>query len=361
MLLILGLFLFVLLVVIHEYGHFLAAKKNGVDVEEFGIGFPPRIAGKTMGKGIFRSYYSINWLPVGGFVKLKGEHDEDTEPGTYGSVSFGKKTLIIVAGVAMNFLAAALILSVLSATGMPRLVENQFAVAGDTTISKQEVVIGFVEDDSPASSANIEAGDTLVSVAGTPIEQSSELRAITEANAGQTVVVETVKDDVLVAADVTLNADGNEQGFLGVQPSDYIEERSTWSAPIRGFGLAVQYSWLTLQGVVGTFADLLTGNGAQAAENVAGPVGIVVLLRDVSAIGLSALMVFVALISITLAVMNILPIPALDGGRLFVSGLYRLMKKPLSAQTEERIHGTGMLVLLSLVVLITIVDVRRFF
>ena len=126
--LILAILFFVILVVIHEYGHYLVARRNGVEAEEFGIGFPPKIWGKKMGRGIFRTYYSINSLPLGGFVKLKGESDEDTAKGSYGAASFWVKTKIILAGVLVNFFAAILIFTILAMIGMPKMVDDQFSL-----------------------------------------------------------------------------------------------------------------------------------------------------------------------------------------------------------------------------------------
>jgi regulator of sigma E protease len=360
MLIALGIVLFILLIVVHEYGHFLAAKRNGVEVEEFGIGFPPRIYGRTMGKGIFRGFYSVNLLPLGGFVKLKGETDADTRKGSFGAASFGAKTQIILAGVVMNFIAAAAILTVLSWTGMPRLVEDQFTIASDTTIGNQSVLVGFVAEDSPGAAAGLELGDELISLGGTAIISSDQLFELTDERAGETQEILYVRDNQQQRATITLNGPEAETQF-GVAPTDLIVERSTWSAPLRGLGLTAQFSWLTLSGVYTTIVDLVNGNGSQAAESVTGPVGIFVLLRDISEAGLSFVMFFIALISITLGVMNALPIPALDGGRLFVSGLFKLLKRPLSPQLEQRIHSTGMVALLMLIALITVVDVRRFF
>ncbi|HEX9679306.1 MAG TPA: site-2 protease family protein [Candidatus Saccharimonadales bacterium] len=359
MLLIFGVLMFVLLVVIHEFGHYLAAKRNGVIVEEFGVGYPPRITGRRFKKN--GTIYSLNWLPLGGFVRLKGEHDADDSAGSYGAARFHKKVLILLAGVGMNLVAAAIILTALSWVGLPKLVENQFSIASDTRVIKSEVLITYVEPESVADGAGLSVGDRLLSLDGQAIKSADELPALAQRLAGRQVELVTSSAGETMQQQVRLDSEGGDDGYLGVVGGNLDIERSGWTAPIRGVGLTAQFGWLTLKGVVTTVGQLFSGQGSAAAENVAGPVGIVVLLKDVSQAGLNFVLFFVALISVTLAVMNALPIPALDGGRLFVSFLFRVMKRPLSAKTEERIHATGMAVLLTLVAIITVVDVRRFF
>src|SRR5688572_24638062 len=131
LLLILGIILFVGLVVLHELGHFLVARRNGVDVEEFGIGFPPRAWKRTTKSGYI---FSLNWLPIGGFVRLKGENDSATAKGSFGAASFKTKSKIMLAGVGMNLLAAFVIFMALAWAGMPQLIDNQFTVKSDTNV-----------------------------------------------------------------------------------------------------------------------------------------------------------------------------------------------------------------------------------
>lgn len=357
---ILGIALFVLLIILHELGHFLAAKRNGVEVEEFGIGFPPRIGGKTMGKGIFRTYYTFNLLPLGGFVRLKGENDADKRKGSYGAAPFRVKAKIIMAGVAMNVLAAIVLLTVLSWVGLPRLVDNQYKISSDTTSTVERVVVGYVEPDSPADKAGLQVGDDLLEFANEPVVSSDRLFYQTAKYAGQTVPVVIERSNQQLTINTTLR-DQNQDGYLGVSPTDIVMERSTWSAPIRGVVLTGQFAWLTLQGIGSAIGNLFTGQAAVASESVAGPIGIVVLLREITVAGPQFVLFFIAIISVTLAVMNALPIPALDGGRLFVSALFRWLKKPLTPKIEQMIHGGGMAVLLLLMLLISVVDVRRFF
>ncbi len=356
------LLLFVLLIVIHEYGHFLVAKRNGVEVEEFGVGFPPRIVGKTMGKGIFRGYYTLNLLPLGGFVKLKGENEADKRKGSFGAVNYWSKTKILLAGVGMNLLAAMVILTFLAWSGMPQVLENQFSMPGDTEVASSRVLAAHIGEDSPASKAGIEFGNELISIDDQSILSADQLIELTKEKAGQEVVVVYVNDlGEEIIQTVQLRGLDSEEGYLGISPTQVILEKSTWSAPIVGVVLTLQLAWETLVGVLGLLGSLFTGNVAEAGEAVVGPVGIVVLMRDVSMIGPNLLMFFVAVISVTLAVINALPIPALDGGRLFVSGIFTALRKPLKPNVEGYIHGIGFSVLLFLILLITIKDVQRFF
>lgn len=372
-LLILGLFLFVCLVIVHEFGHFIVARRNNVDVEEFGLGFPPRAVGK-MTKGGY--ILSLNWLPLGGFVRLKGEHDADKGKGSFGEASLWSKTKIMAAGVGMNLLAAFLILTFLAVVGMPQLINNQFTVARDTKVTSQQVLVGEVESNSPASSIGLKPQDQLVSI-GYPkkqaetIKNANSLPSITKTFAGQKVVIVYKENGQLVTKTTTLRSlsevaasvkSGNPIGYLGVSPTQYTFQKSTWSAPIVALGLMKQITVLTFKGIGTAIAGLAQGNTTKASSQVSGPVGIIVLLRNGSLLGYQFVLMIVAIISLSLAIINILPIPALDGGRLFFTLIPRLiLKKPLKQNTEDWIHGTGMAALLLLFVLITIVDIKRFF
>lgn len=391
-LLVVGLLLFVGLVVIHEWGHFIMARRNGVEVEEFSVFFPPRLYSRTTKDGW---KFSIGLLPLGGFVKLKGEHDTDTAPHSYGAASLLAKSKIMAAGVFMNLVAAYVLLLMLTLIGIPHLVQDQFTIQRDTTYlshATYQVHAGTVEKGSPADKVGIKVDDTIMSI-GVADKQDSvssqdELPKLTSKYAGQTVVIryehaghqKQAYLSLRSKADIaTAKKQGKSEGYLGVSvyqtQKNLTVTRSTWSAPIVAAGLMKQYTVLTFQGLGkalaglgGTIAGGLTGNTAarqaaqtEASSQVSGPVGIFFVFKYGAELGYKFILLIVAIISLTLAIMNILPIPALDGGRLWITLFTRAIKKPLSPHREEVVNGVGFAVLMALIILISIVDVRRFF
>jgi regulator of sigma E protease len=383
-----GLLLFVGLVVVHEIGHFLAARRNGVDVEEFGIGFPPRAKVLAEKKG---TIYTLNWLPLGGFVRLKGENDSARSSGSFGVASLRAKIKIMMAGVVMNLVVAFLLLTLSALVGLPKLIPDQFTVASDTSQAKQEIYVGYVEPDSPADKAGLEVRDKIIaldyvthecndtldpdadsscSVPLNPIETAEELPKVTEENAGRTVPLRVERKGATRDLWVELRSreeveaskkDGETKGYLGIAPTEYSLRRSTWSAPIVASGLIKQFTFETFKGLGAAIANVFRGEGTKASEQVSGPIGIFVLIKDGSVLGPEFILFVIAVISLTLAIMNALPIPALDGGRLFVTLLFRVMKKPLTKDLEDKIHGLGFAALMLLFLIITIVDIKRFF
>jgi regulator of sigma E protease len=385
-LLIVGIVLFIGLVVVHEYGHFIVARRNGVEVEEFGIFFPPRLYKRKAKNGWL---FTINALPLGGFVKLKGEHDSDTEPGSFGAASVWVKSKIMAAGVVMNLLTALVLFTILALIGMPKLIPNQFTVKKDTQLLTQRVLIGYVEPGSPAQKAGLQPEDevTDISLPGyspVGVADASKLPDITRDFAGKTVDVYYTRSGQEHQARLTLltkhvvdasQKTSTPKGYLGISPAQLTLQRSTWSAPVVAIGLSTQVTVLTFQGLGHVLAGLgsliaggVTGNTAArqngqvtATSQVAGPVGIFAILKSSSLLGYQFMLFIVAILSLTLAIMNILPIPALDGGRLWLTLAARALKRPLSAKVEEAANLVGFVLLISLMLLITIVDVKRYF
>jgi len=363
MLFVLALIFFVLLVVVHEFGHFIAAKRNGVDVEEFGLGFPPRATSRVMGKGFWKTEYSLNWLPLGGFVRLKGETDSDKRKGSFGAASMPAKIKIMLAGVFMNLITAIAIFVFLAFVGMPTLIPNQYLPETADAVKTLDIVrVGYLAPDSPADKAGLERNDIIVSFNGEDVYDSGQLFDLTEAAAGQTVeVVINSGEGSDQTVEATLNPADGDQPYFGVSPADLETTRYTFSAPLVGVATTMQFGWETLKGLGNLFMNLVTTEFQKASDNVAGPVGVVVILQSATDFGIYYVLALIGLISLTLAIMNALPIPALDGGRLAVTLLYRALRLRLTERAETWIHGMGFAVLLLLIALITVVDIDRFF
>jgi len=301
------------------------------------------------------------------------------------------KSKIMAAGVVLNLLTALLMFTVLAWIGLPKLIPNQFTVKSDTKIISQEVLISDVSPGTPAQAAGIKANDAIsyIGLPGQPpvaIDGPDKLSSTTEKFAGQTVEVTYSHRGHKSVATVRLLSDQavaaakkahQNKGHLGVvaTPIGFSVQRSTWSAPIVAVGLTAQATALTFQGLGHALAGLgsllagaVTGNHAArehgqtaASSQVSGPVGIFVILKDGSLLGFRFVLFIIAIISLTLAIMNILPIPALDGGRLWLTLASHGFKRPLSAQREDLINLAGFVILISLMILVTLVDVKRFF
>ncbi|NCU38090.1 RIP metalloprotease [Candidatus Saccharibacteria bacterium] len=378
---IIGIIVLTLLVVVHELGHALVAKKHGVVVQEFGVGFPPKAWSRTVPKSILGENveYSVNWLPLGGFVKLQGEHDAARKKGDYGAVTFWQKTQILLAGVAMNWLTAAILLASLAYVGMPVIVQDQFRVESDTQIIRQPVELVAVSPGLPAEEAGLRQGDKILKVNGSALEDASALSDITLQYKGKEIDILYSRNNIEYTTTVKPRASNEDnRGYIGASPAQQDLLRSTWSAPIVGIGTTIQMSVITIQGIGDLLANTLQGlvmkvsfnqddrnradeKLAEVGDSVAGPVGIFgIIFPAAGKAGLMHVVMLAAIISLTLAVMNILPIPALDGGRWFVTALFRVFRRPLGKDLEEKIHGTGFMILMGLVLLITIADIGKF-
>lgn len=380
---IIGLISLTFLVALHELGHALAAKKNGVKLKEYAIGFPPRIKSfkaktdKILPKG---TKISIGAIPLGGFVRLQGEHDSDSKKGDYGAASFWGKTQILFAGVAMNWLVAFVIFTILAISGMPKLLPNQFYLSSDAKISGGGVQVSAISKNSPAEKAGLNKNDTLLEFNGQKVENSTKIRQDLKKNAGKTVSLKISRNGKEISKSVKLNEKGNN-GFLGAVLSDGMQKiHSTWSAPIVGLGATAQFTGETFKGVGelfvnffgGIFEKVIPNSDSQknantqlskAGESVSGPVMVIGgIFPNIVSMGMDMILMLTAIISISLACMNVLPIPALDGGRWFMTFIFRvLLKKPLPKETEENINGWSFLALMGLSVLIIVLDFTKIF
>lgn len=379
-----------LLVFVHEWGHFIAAKKFGMKVYEFGFGFPPRAIGiykdpktkkwvlvkksktqdlhDTVGGGDREgsdeypaTVYSLNWLPLGGFVKIKGENGEAAQsPDSFGYHKAWKKTVVLVAGVTMNFLLAALLLGIGFMTGLPTDI-TEGVDASATVIGEPSIVVQQVSPDSPAKDAGIEAGDKILRVNDAPIENSKQLIELVGQQANQEIMINLLRADELYTVLVTPTFDEAEgRARMGVMIADAAIVKYPWYIALyKGF-IAAGYGAVGI--LVGFFLlikGLIFGQGL--VFDVAGPVGIASIIGDSARLGFNYLLNVTAMISLSLAVINILPIPALDGGRLLFVIIEKISKKPVPKKYEQIAHTIGFVLLMGLIIIVSVRDVVKIF
>ena len=355
---IVGLFILVALVVAHELGHALQAMHNGVVVEEFGVGLPPRALKKKLKNGLT---LTLNWLPLGGFVKLQGEYDAANKKGDYGAATFWQKTKILLAGVAVNWIVAAILLTFLALTGMPKVLPNQVTIPNDTTIISQPVEIASITKDHAAAKAGLKVGDKIIRFDGQEVPTVDRLIELSKQKKGQEIAVIYNRSGAEYNAKIDLGQD-IKTGIFGAGLGQRQLIKATWSAPIVGAATTVQFTWATVQGVGSLIGNIASSGLRTAGDSVAGPIGILgTIFPAAEQDGLTQLVFLTAIISLSLAVMNILPIPALDGGRWLTMALFKLFKKDLTKEREEKIQAIGFYLLMALIILVTINDVAKLF
>ncbi len=341
-----------LLVLVHEFGHYIFAKKSGVKVEEFGFGLPPRIWGKRVGETL----YSINALPFGGFVKLHGELEEGPETDVKRSFLHKSKKVrasIVIAGVIMNFLLAILTFAIVySFSGIPR----------DT----DRVKIIDVTADSPAAKAGIVAGDIIAKVNDADVSSSQEFIDKTAANPGKSVTYEIIRtdsgqDQVLKIRLTPRENPPEGEGPIGVTITTMeIYYPPTLLRPFYGIYYGFKDSVYWGKTVVVGLSDMLTSAfRGESITGVSGPIGIYAVTTEASKGGILMLINFIGILSVNLAILNILPFPALDGGRLFFIGIEAVTRRKVSAKVEAIVNNIGFIILIILLLVISVGDVRR--
>lgn len=354
------------LVLTHEWGHFITAKLRGVTAEEFGLGFPPRVFGRVW-RG---TLYSINLLPLGGFVRLKGEDGNDTSPGSFAAAGFGSKTLILLAGVIINALTAVVLLIVLCWAGLPNLGEGlQPGFIKPSHQDSPKLLVVEVAPGSPAAGAGLAYGDYITAVNGRTATSDDQLRAFTKSHAGQTVSLTVQAHGQVKTLAAKLRPPSAGSGFLGVGTQAIAESRyGFWQGIVAGAWIAGALFVKTVAAIVSLIVhlpQLIGGLGGKqvpaAAEAASGPVGIFVIFQSLTKLGWHYIALFAANIAVALAAFNIFPLPALDGGRWAVLAVQKLSRRNIKASTEALIHGVGFAALLALMVIITVYDVRKFF
>lgn len=352
------IFLLVLgvLVFFHELGHFIMAKRAGAKVEEFGFGFPPRIFGVKKGETI----YSINLIPLGGFVSIVGENGEGKDD----SSSFASKTVwqrfqILIAGVAANVILAVILFSAVAYIGFPSIYDEISAEG----VSGLKIAIMEVVPNSSAAEAGINPGDIILSLKIEGGDESKEIKTIGDVksfisgNPGKIIVFNIKRGNAVLdlKAEARLNS-GKTEGVTGIALGAMGESvsfgviESVWQGIVKTW----EFGAFIIIALLGILKELfLTG---KAAEQLAGPVGIAVMVGQATKLGFVFLLQFMGILSVNLAVVNALPFPALDGGRILFLLIEKIKGRPVSAETEGKFHFAGMAILLLLMLLVTYKD-----
>jgi len=394
-------FLFVLsiLVLIHELGHFTAAKKLGIKVEEFGLGFPPRIFGIKYGETV----YSLNLLPIGGFVRIFGEDGAEVGSSKDKKRSFynrplWQKAIVIGAGVVMNFILAVAIVTFLFTRGV--------------MVPVDRVHLDEINEDSPADMAGLKKGDVIEAVNGEKITTTEEFKKITREQAGQKIEISILRGAILEhygerLSDCVnceslqvyliprkdpplLKMEENEEkepsffckavqtavspfqkekvakterplvteGPVGAIITNYETRVYSWyEAPFSGIKKSLKLSWEFVKVISGLFVKLITFQ--QMPGDIAGPIGIAQMTGTAVGFGGLAILELMGSLSLSLAIVNIFPFPALDGGRLLFIVIEGITGKKLKADIERYVHQIGMVLLLLLLLLVTMNDLLR--
>lgn len=339
-----------LLVFVHELGHFLMAKRLGVKVEEFAFGFPPRLISWKRKETV----YAINLIPLGGYVKLLGEEGEIDKPGAFGTKSVWARMAIVISGVIMNFILAIVLMTIGFSIGMTPLVSDPAQMTG---IKESKVMIVYVQPGSPAAAAGIKDNDILNGFAST-----TDLQQFTHANIGKDVVLSLQENGQPKSVTVKLSDNVNSPLGVGIVTITKVKQSvgQAFVTSIKETGYAVGALFVFLGHILKSF--FTTGSAGPAAAGVVGPVGLFNFTAQAIKVGWIYVLQLIILLSINLGIVNILPFPALDGGKVLFLALEGIFKKKvIRAEIENIIHLIGFALLMLLFVAITYRDIRNFF
>ncbi|MCK4539890.1 site-2 protease family protein [Candidatus Parcubacteria bacterium] len=361
-----------LLVFVHEMGHFWVARRFGLRPKEFGFGMPPRAFGiykdkdgkwkKTRGskevKDAGDTIYSVNWLPLGGFVSL-GEDDEATDdPNHFHNKPAWQRTLILLAGVSMNVLLAAVLISFGLMIGLPQTIGETDNAA---KVTDRKIQIIEVLPDSIAFEAGIKANDIILSLDGGNFSNSAELQNYVDANVDNEIVYDIKRGQKELEFKLTPRIrEDTKQGGIGIAIVDTgIVRYPFFQAIWNGIKITLFLTWYIIFAFYELIKGLVIGQGLSV--ELGGPVRIAQITGDAARMGLPYLINFSALLSINLAIINALPFPALDGGRILFIILEKIMGRPVKKELEGTIHYIGFIILMILILLVTYKDVIRLF
>ena len=373
MLLTLITFLIVLsvLVIAHEFGHFWTARKFGLKPEEFGIGFPPRAFGiyknkdgkwvKVMGgkkvEDASDTIYSINWFPLGGFVKLGEDEEGGDDPNHFQNKKIWQRMIMISAGVIMNIILAAILISAGLMFGLPQALDNIDARA---QVFDKKIQIVEVLGESPAKEAGLKMGDVVVSINGNELTNYENLQKFNADNINQELKYKIKRGQEEFEKTITpITIEETGKGGIGIGIIETGIVKYPWYLAIwEGIKTTIFLTWAIIVAFYELIKGLIVGQGISA--DVAGPVGIAVLTGQVARMGFVYVLQFTALLSINLAIINFLPFPALDGGRVLFLIIEKIKGSPVKREVEAVIHNIGFALLMILVLIVTFKDVAKF-
>lgn len=370
-----------IIVFVHELGHFYAARKMGMGVEEFGFGFPPRIIGvqkkDSSKKGISNwkiikgskgndgltksnTVYSLNWIPIGGFVKIKGEQgDKKGENDSFSNKKIWQRAIVLSAGVFMNFVLAVVIISIGFMLGLPSILDSELPANAD--IKDKKIQILEVKEGSPAENNNLKMGDFILSYDGETISSIDDFQRLTREKLNKEISLIVIRGNEEIEIKVVPeDLEGEGEGAIGVWLVESGLVSYPWHFSIwMGAKTTVLVTWEIIKAIFDMLKGLITSQESRIGE-VAGPVGIAALTGQVAQLGYIYVLQFIALLSINLGILNFIPFPALDGGRVLFLIIEKIKGSPINQKIENIIHTTGFFILISLVLVVTIKDISRF-
>ncbi|WP_324824189.1 RIP metalloprotease RseP [Sinanaerobacter sp. ZZT-01] len=325
-----AILIFCFLIFVHELGHFLCAKAVGVRVNEFSLGMGPLLFQRKKGD----TEYSLRALPIGGYVKMEGEDEDSNDPNAFNNKPFWAKALVLVAGSFMNLLTTVIIIALMAGI-----------------IGMQTNIIDDVSEGSPADQAGIMSGDTIIGINNQEVKEWGDILSLISESTGETLALTVDRNGEKI--NLTSGVLENESGRRMIGVTSLIKKSP---------GMAIKTGFTTTGDIAKQMVDylgqLFTGKGSM--NDLVGPVGIVSIINDQAKLGIIYIVNFTALISLNLAIVNMLPFPALDGGRLVFLVVRLITGKAVSDELEAKIHFAGMLVLFALMFYIVVHDVDRF-
>lgn len=392
--LVLGILIFV-----HELGHFMTARKLGIGVEEFGFGYPPRVFGvlvskkkknqkasneaeakdvndtvkkssshwkffwgnKIKSEDLNRTtedpiIYSLNLLPLGGFVKILGENGEQSNnPENFANQAAWKRSLVLSAGVIMNFIFAFILLSVVFMLGFPQTIDQNTPL---DKVNDQKVVIVEISPKSPAEEQGLKVNDVIVAIDGVNVKNTNEVFDKLKVNTEVTFTIDRNKEQQEVKLSPRTMPD-YDKPIIGVAMVDTgIIKYGFFGSIWQGLKVTAILSVRVLEALYALLYNLVTQGKVSA--DLSGPIGVAVITGQVAEMGFIYLLQFAAILSINLGIINILPFPALDGGRLLFIVIEKIRRKKVSEKVEGIAHNVGFMLLMALVVVITYRDVQKY-